>query len=114
MPAERKLGMDHDHHDWSPISTRATLRWPDDARIALCVIVNLEKMEWSVPEGSYEAADLAGGQGPMATPDFARVTHREYGHRVCIFSVLDTLEANGIKATIAMDALTAENYPYLV
>ena len=50
----------------------------------------------------------------MATPDFARVTHREYGHRVGIFRVLDTLEANGITATIAMDALTAENYPYLV
>ena len=31
-----------------------------------------------------------------------------------IFRVLDTLEKCGIKPTIAMDAMTAENYPYLV
>ena len=31
-----------------------------------------------------------------------------------IFRLLDTLEKHGITATIAMDAITAENYPFLV
>ena len=25
MPAERRFGMDHEHYDWSPLSTRGTL-----------------------------------------------------------------------------------------
>jgi peptidoglycan/xylan/chitin deacetylase (PgdA/CDA1 family) len=71
-------------------------------------------MEWEAPSGSFQASNLAGGSVPRAFPDYARLSHREYGHRVGIFRVLDVLDRYGIKATIAMDALTAENYPYLV
>ncbi len=114
MPAERRYGMDHQHYDWSPVVTREALRWPQGARVALCVIVNLEHAEWHPPEGSFEPANLAGGLSPRPFPDYARFSHREYGHRVGIFRVLDTLEKHGIRPTVAMDALTAENYPYLV
>ena len=113
MPAERRLGMDHEHYDWSPIIKRGSLRWPDNARVALCVIVNLEHMEWSPPEGSFTSPMPP---GPAVRPglDYARLTHREYGHRVGIYRVLNVLEKHGIRPTVAMDALTAENYPYLV
>ena len=113
MPAERRFGMDHPHYDWSPISTRGVLRWPEGSRVALSVIVNLERMEWLAPEGAFSVS-LSGGLLPRAYPDYPRLTHREYGHRVGIFRVLDVLEKHNIKATIAMDAFTAENYPYLV
>lgn len=114
MPAERKLGMDHPHYEWSPLSTREVLRWPQEARLALCVVVVLEHMEWQAPADSFQPGNLAGGSVPRAFPDYARLSHREYGHRVGIFRVLDVLEKHGVKATVAMDALTAENYPYLV
>ena len=113
MPAERRFGMDHEHYEWSPIIKRGRLTWPDNSRVALCVIVTLEHMEWSPPQGSFTTT-LAGGLGARGMPDYARTSHREYGHRVGIFRVLDTLEKHGIKATVAMDAFTAENYPYLV
>jgi allantoinase len=106
--------MDHEHYDWLPIVKRGVLRWPEDARVALCVIVNLEHMEWSPPEGSYQLPTLPGGLDPRPFPDYARLSHREYGHRVGIFRVLDVLERHRIKATVAMDVFTAENYPYLV
>jgi peptidoglycan/xylan/chitin deacetylase (PgdA/CDA1 family) len=106
--------MDHEHYDWLPIVKRGVLRWPDNARVALCVIVNLEHMEWSPPEGSYQLPTLSGGLDPRPFPDYARLSHREYGHRVGIFRVLDVLERHRIKATVAMDVFTAENYPYLV
>ncbi len=112
MPAERRFGMDHEHYEWSPFIKRGRLRWPDNSRVALCVIVVLEHMEWSPPQVSFTTA-LAGGLGARGYPDYARTSHREYGHRVGIFRVLDTLEKHGIKATVAMDAFTAENYPYL-
>ena len=114
MPAQRRYGMDHPHYDWSPITTRGILRWPQDARVALCVIVTLEHMEWLPPAGSFQPANLAGGSAARPFPDYARLSHREYGHRVGIFRVLDVLEKHGIKPTVALDALTAANYPYLV
>ena len=115
MPVELRYGMDHQHYDWTPFnSNRGVLRWPNNARIALCVIVNLEHMEWRTPEGAFQSASLAGGYGPSPFPDVTRWSHREYGHRVGIFRLLDSLDRYGIKATVAMDVLTAENYPYLV
>lgn len=114
MPAARRPGMDHPHYAWSPMPTRGVLHWPEQARLALCVLVSLEHLEWAPPEGSFETRRLAGGLGRLPAPDYARLTHREYGHRVGIFRVLDVLEKHGIPATIAMDALTVEHYPYLM
>ena len=114
MPAQRQFGMDHSHYDWSPISTRGVLRWPDNARIALCVIVNLEHMEWSTPEGSFQSRSLAGGSVARPFPDYARLSHREYGHRVGSFRVLDVLEKRGMKATVDLADRTAARTPYMV
>ncbi len=114
MPAERRFGMDHGHYDWSPFTTRGVLRWPEGARVAICVIVNLERLEWQAPEGSFQVAGLSGGVWERPFPDYMRLSHRDYGHRVGIFRVLDVLEKHGIKPTVAMDALSAEHYPYLV
>ncbi len=69
MPAKRRPGMDHEHYPWSPIHTREPLHWPDNARVALCVLVNLELMELDPPEGNFEATRLAGGgSGGSHTP----------------------------------------------
>lgn len=110
MPGQRGFGMDHDHYDWSPLVERQTLRWPDDARMAMCVVVSLERMEWAPRSGAFQTATLY--NRPL--PDYRGYSHREYGHRVGIFRVLDVLEKHGIRPTIAMDALTARHYPYLV
>jgi hypothetical protein len=42
-------GMDQEFYPRSPIVTRPILRWPDNARVALAVIVNLEHWDWEVP-----------------------------------------------------------------
>ena len=77
MPAQRRFGMDHPHYDWSPLTTRGVLRWPDNARVALCAIINLEHMEWSPPPGSFQPANLSGGSAARPVPDYARLSHRE-------------------------------------
>jgi peptidoglycan/xylan/chitin deacetylase (PgdA/CDA1 family) len=112
---ELRRGMDHEHYDWSPLNAdRPVLAWPERARVAVCVVVNLEHMEWQRPPGAYQVANLAGGYGQGPFPDVTAWSHREYGHRVGIFRVLEALDAHGIKPTIAMDAITAEHYPFLV
>ncbi len=69
---------------------------------------------WSRPPGRYQVPNLAGGYGQGPFPDVTAWSHREYGHRVGIFRVLSVLDKYGIKPTIAMDALTAEHYPFVV
>jgi len=61
MPAKRAYGMDQDFYPWSPIVTRPVLRWPDNARVALAVIVNLEHWDWEVPAGTKLAVSPLGG-----------------------------------------------------
>ena len=92
-PASRTYApwMRHAHYDWSPISTRARLQWPEQARVALCVLISLDHMEWEPPQGSFQSASLAGGLGPRGYPDYPRLTHRDYGHRVGIFRVFEVL-----------------------
>ena len=122
MPADRTYafpephpGMDHDHYDWLPLNaTRAKIAWPKQARVALCVIVALEHAEWQQPPEGYQVPNLAGGYGWGPFPDVTAWSHREYGHRVGVFRVLDVLDKHGIKPTIAVDALTAGHYPFLV
>jgi len=60
MPANRAYGMDQEFYSWSPIVTRPVLRWPDNARVALAVIVNLEHWDWEVPEGTPLAVSPLG------------------------------------------------------
>lgn len=113
-PALRE-GMDHEHYDWRPLNqTRPKIVWPGDARVALCVIVSLGHTEWKAPADAFHVANLAGGYGWGPFPDVTAWSHREYGHRVGVFRVLDVLGKHGVKPTVALDVLTAENYPFLV
>ncbi len=113
MPAERKPGVDHGHYDWSPINQRPKRDLPNGARLAVSVMVVLEYMEWEPPEGSITNRRLPGGFGPLPFPDYVKHTHREYGHRVGVFRLLDLLERHGIPPMVAIDAMTIERYPWL-
>ena len=79
MPAKRAYGMDQDFYPWSPIVTRPVLRWPDNARVALAVIVNLEHWDWEVPAGTPVAVSPMGGpeghvdRQPAAIPRYRRL-----------------------------------------
>ena len=70
MPAKRTFGMDQDFYPWSPIVSRPVLRWPDNARVALAVIVNLEHWDWEVPaeSGEHGAAAWSSGICSRANP----------------------------------------------
>lgn len=114
MPANRKPGMDHDLYEWSPITLRPPLEWPSGASLAVVIIVSAEHFQIRPPENAVQAASLAGGLGARPYPDYARLSHREYGHRVGIFRVLDALSRVNVPPTIAIDAETAERYPVIV
>ena len=115
MAAPPRPGMDHEHYPWSPIVDRSRLRWPGNARLAICAIVALEHIEWAPPPGSVQAPNLYAHLAVRRPiPEFWSVSHREYGHRIGIYRLIEVLEKHGVRPTIAMDAMTARNYPYLV
>src|SRR5437870_13168965 len=93
MPAKRTYGMDQDFYPWSPIVTRPVLRWPDNARVAFAVIVNLEHWDWEVPADTPLAVSPMGGPEGMWTgnqpnfPDIGGYGNHEYGNRVGIFRI---------------------------
>src|SRR5438128_8686555 len=103
MPAKRAYGMDQDFYPWSPIVARPVLRWPEGARVALAVIVNLEHWDWEVPAGTPVAVSPIGGPEGMWTgnqpqfPDIGGYGNHEYGNRVGIFRILAVLDKYGIK-----------------
>src|SRR5208282_1873735 len=99
MPATRTYGMDQDFYPWSPIVTRPILRWPDNARVALAVIVNLEHWDWEVPADTPLAVSPLGGPEGLWSgnqpnfPDIGGFGNHEYGNRVGIFRILASIEA---------------------
>lgn len=107
MPGERRYGQDHGHYAWSPIVTRPPLHWPDQARVAFCVIVNLEHWDWRLPTG-------VPGPPNSDQPNISAFSQHEYGNRVGIFRLFRLLDRYGIKPVVAMDQTIAEHNPFLV
>ena len=120
MPAKRAYGMDQDFYPWSPIVARPILRWPDNARVALAVIVNLEHWDWEVPTDTPLAVSPLGGPEGLWSgnqpqfPDIGGWGNHEYGNRVGIFRILAALDKYGIKPTLALDKAVADHYPFLI
>lgn len=106
--------MDHDLYAWSPMVRREQLTWPDDARIAVAFVVSLGHFEADPPSGTFDPPTHRSPLRIMPPPDYPTVTHREYGHRIGIFRLFELFDAHAIRATAAVDALTAQGYPQLV
>lgn len=106
--------MDHGQYAWSPIVRRDRLRWPNGARIAVAFVVSLGHFEADPPAGAFDPPTHRSPLRIMPPPDYPTVTHREYGHRVGIFRLFDLFDAHAIRATAAVDTLTAQGYPRLV
>ena len=106
--------MDNRYYEWSPLPERSPLRWPNGARVALCIIVNLEQIEWLPPQDAVIPPSAVRWGPYPATYDVHELSLHEYGNRVGIFRVMDVLDRHNVVATVAIDALTAERSPFLV
>src|SRR3982074_3807580 len=108
MPAKRAYGMDQDFYPWSPIVTRPVLRWPEGARVALAVIVNLEHWDWEVRGGTPVAVSALGRAEGLWTrnppgnlfPAMAGSGHNEHGTPVAVTRIIAALDRYGITPTL--------------
>ena len=95
------------HYDYVPLPERNPLRWPNAARLALIVTINLEY--WDLLKDTDQPY-YAGGPPvipdpmPGNVPDFPNYSWREYGQRVGIWRMIDTFDEVGVPASCTMNA----------
>jgi allantoinase len=89
---------------YSPIVSRPKLTWPNNARVALWVIPNIEFFALSEP--------LRWGTGKV--PDVPHYSIRDYGARVGVWRHIEVLERYGIRATVALNSDVCDAYPEIL
>ncbi|MFT5391014.1 MAG: allantoinase [Gammaproteobacteria bacterium] len=114
LPEPRGPGMDNPHYDFSALPTRAKWVWPNDASLAVAVVLYLEHWELLPPDDAVLDQRLARAHGGGFFPETRAHSYREYGPRVGIYRVLETLDRHGIRASVAINASACERYPNLV
>ena len=104
-------------YDYSPISQRGPLKFPNGARVALILTFNLET--WDLTKDT-DAAYYAGGPAilpdalPGRIPDYPNYTWREYGQRVGIWRLYDLFDELDVKASCTTNAVTFERRKAMV
>src|ERR1700742_1314768 len=92
---------------YAPIHRRPALKLPNDARVAVWTIVNVEN--WS-PTAAMPRAVLPPPMGQPLLPDVPNWAWHEYGMRVGFWRFLETLNTRGLKATFAVNGTALEVY----
>ena len=90
-----------------PIHKRPRLSLPNDARVAVWTIVNVEN--WS-PAGAMPRTVLPPPMGVPLLPDVPNWAWHEYGMRVGFWRFLETLNARKLKASFAVNGTACELY----
>jgi allantoinase len=97
---------EHDRFDYSPIIDRPRLSWPNDARVAVWVIPNIEHFLFDRP--STRLTNLP------VNPDVLNYSWRDYGVRVGIWRMMEVMERYGVKGTVALNSDVCARYPRII
>src|SRR3954464_3412314 len=100
--------MDNKLYEYSPITARPKLTWPDGARVAFYVGVNIEHFEVDKPSTS-----IFGGTAMLA-PDPLNYGWRDYGVRVGIWRMIDALDRYKMRASVLLNSDVCAHYPQII
>lgn len=100
--------MDNNLYDYSPIVDRAPLHWPDGKRVAFYLGLNLEHYQIDKPSTS-----IFGGTAGLQ-PDPLNYGWRDYGLRVGIWRMVESLDKYGIRASALVNADVCKHYPQVI
>lgn len=103
--------MSNPRADFNPIINRKPLKLPDNARVAVWFIINIEDWDFSSP---MARSILPQPQGVNLIPDVTNFGWFEYGHRIGFWRMKEILDRYGIKATISLNAIVCRSYPQIV
>lgn len=81
---------------YSAIIDRPPVRWPNGAKLAVWVVPNIEHFHLELTANA---------------PDIRNYSRRDYGNRVGIWRLMEVLEKNGIRGTVALNGEVGTYYP---
>src|SRR5690625_193563 len=97
-----------DRITYQPIHQRQKLALPNNARVAVWTIVNVET--WN-PAGPMPRTILPPPMGQPLLPDIPNWAWHEYGMRIGFWRFLEALETRSLKATFAVNGSACSVYP---
>lgn len=100
--------MDNQLYDYSPITARPRLSWPDGKRLAFWVGLNIEHYEVDKPSTS-----LFPGTAGLA-PDPLNYGWRDYGPRVGIWRMIELFDQYRVPVSVLLNADVCERYPQII
>ena len=108
---QKKPMLPGDRIAYSPIPERAPLKLPNGARMAVWVVVNVEKWEATQPMPRTVLTPPAGGS-PM--PDVPNWAWHEYGNRVGFWRFVKVFDEFQIPGVICINGSALAAYPPIV
>ncbi len=100
--------MSIDLFDYSPITQREPIEWPDGARVAFYVGLNVEHFELGKPSTSLIDATSE------LVPDALNYGWRDYGPRVAIWRLIESFDRHGIRPSVLLNSDVAPRYPQII
>ncbi|MDB4218840.1 polysaccharide deacetylase family protein [Emcibacteraceae bacterium] len=107
---KRQYGMDHNRYDWSMLSDRKLVNWPNGKKLALWINVSLQFF----PLNQQGVPAIPIGGMAMPYPDLRHYSLRDYGNRVGIYRMLKAFDKYDVVATYAVNGQLAQRTPYLL
>jgi peptidoglycan/xylan/chitin deacetylase (PgdA/CDA1 family) len=105
---EERAVKPHERFPYSAIIDRQPLELPNNARLVVCPIVNVE--EWEITRPMPRQVSNPPG-GVSVVPDIQNWGWHEYGMRVGIWRIADALNRRGIVPTLSINARVCETRP---
>ncbi len=96
---------------FSMIEARPPLLWPNGARLALWVVVNVEvfALDRAMPGDSNERP-----KGTEGAPQVRHWSQRDYGNRVGLGRMMALLQKHRVRATVALNSDVCDRHPEVV
>lgn len=101
----------HERCAYSAIVDRPPLKLPDNARMAVWVIINVEEWDPTQPMPRTVLTPPAGGS---PSPDVPNWAWHEYGNRVGFWRLLKVFDEFKIPGTLAINGCALDTYPSIV
>jgi allantoinase len=100
--------MDNQLYGYSPIVSRPKLAWPNGARVAFYIGLNIEHFQVDKPSTS-----IFGGTAMLA-PDPLNYGWRDYGVRVGVWRMMEALDRYKIRASVLLNSAVCKHYPQII
>ena len=95
-------------YDYSPITQRPSVKWPDGARVAVYVGLNIEHFHLDKPSTS-----IWDGTAHLR-PDPLNYGWRDYGNRVGLWRLIEIFDRHGVRPSVLLNSEAAVHYPQIV